>query len=128
MVTVAQLALTQSPISSLIPNVGNTVTVKLDDSNYVTWNFQMGLLLEGNGIFGFVDGSIPCPDKYHGSDSEEETVTNPHNVIDDYKVWKIHDKALMTLITATLSTVALSCVISWQSSQDMWNNLRGKFF
>ncbi|KAM0958955.1 hypothetical protein ACFX2C_024187 [Malus domestica] len=127
MVTVAQLALTQSPISSLIPSVGNTVTVKLDDSNYVTWNFQMGLLLEGNGIFGFVDGSIPCPDKYHDSDSEDETVTNSHHITDDYKVWKIHDKALMTLITATLSTAALSCVIGCQSSQEMWNNLRERF-
>ncbi|KAM1885022.1 hypothetical protein ACFX14_037751 [Malus domestica] len=127
MVTVAQLALTQSPISSLIPSVGNTVTVKLDDSNYVTWNFQMGLLLEGNGIFGFVDGSIPCPDKYHDSDFEDETVTNSHHITDDYKVWKIHDKALMTFITATLSTAALSCVIGCQSSQEMWNNLRERF-
>ncbi|KAM1941073.1 hypothetical protein ACFX13_028698 [Malus domestica] len=127
MVTVAQLALTQSPISSLIPSVGNTVTVKLDDSNYVTWNFQMGLLLEGNGIFGFVDGSIPCPDKYPSSDSEDEIVLHSHTVTDDYKVWKIHDKALMTLITATLSTAAISCVIGCCSSQEMWSNLRERF-
>ncbi|KAM2325120.1 hypothetical protein ACFX1X_024529 [Malus domestica] len=33
----------------------------------------------------------------------------------------------MTLITATLSTAALSCVISCQSSQEMWNNLRERF-
>ncbi|KAM1094495.1 hypothetical protein ACFX15_009135 [Malus domestica] len=76
MMTSNQLALTQSPISSLIPSVGNTVTVKLDDSNYVTWNFQMDLLLEGNGIIGFVDGTIPCLDKYQDSDSETETVDN----------------------------------------------------
>lgn len=64
MVTPAQLMLTQSPISFLILSVGNTVTVKLNDSNYVTGNFQMELLLDGNGIRGFVDGSILCPTKF----------------------------------------------------------------
>ncbi|KAM2436022.1 hypothetical protein PS1_025908 [Malus domestica] len=87
----------------------------------------MGLLLEGNGIFGFVDGSIPCPDKYHSSDFEEDTVSTSHTVTNDYKVWKIHDKALMTLITAALSTAAISCVIGCCSSQEMWSNLRERF-
>lgn len=72
MVTFVQLALTQSSISSLISSVRNTVTMKLDDSNYVTWNFQMDLLLEGNVIVGFVNGSIPCPDKFKDSDSEKK--------------------------------------------------------
>ncbi|KAM1972862.1 hypothetical protein FF1_019373 [Malus domestica] len=118
-VTTAQLALTKSPISSLISSVRNTVTVKLDDSNYVTWNFQIELLLEGNGIMGFIDGSIPCPSKYDVSDSDGQAVVNNSPLTDAYKVWKIHDKALMTLITATLSTAALSCVIGSQSSREI---------
>ncbi|XP_070670849.1 uncharacterized protein [Malus domestica] len=72
MVTSVQLAFTQFPISSLTPSVRNTVTVKLDYSNYVTWNFQMDLLLEGNGIVGFVNGYVPCPDKFEHSDSEKK--------------------------------------------------------
>lgn len=127
MVTPVQLALTQSPISSLIPSVGNTVTVKLDDSNYVTWNFQMQLILEGNGIVGFVNGYIPYPAQFDDSDSDDETVENNHHVSDAYQVWKIHDKALMTLISATMSSSALSCIIGCQSSKDMWDNLRERF-
>ncbi|CAN6714772.1 unnamed protein product [Malus baccata var. baccata] len=127
MVTTAQLALTQSPISSLIPSVGNIVTVKLDDSNYVTWNFQLELLLDGNGIRGFLDGSIPCPARFDDSDSDNDNVEHEQTVTDAYKIWKIHDKALMTLITATLSTAALSCVIGCTSSKDMWTSLREKF-
>ena len=71
MVTSAQLALTQSPIFSLIPSVGNTITMKLDDSNFVTWKFQLELLLDGNGILGFIDGSIPCP-----VESDSDTALN----------------------------------------------------
>ncbi|TQD81581.1 hypothetical protein C1H46_032819 [Malus baccata] len=127
MVTAAQLALTQSPISSLIPSVGNTVIAKLDDSNYVTWNFQISLLLERSGIMGFIDGSIPCPQKYIELESDDESIVNNSPLTDAYKVWKIHDKALMTLITATLSTAALSYVIGCQSSSDMWNNLKERF-
>lgn len=35
------------------------MNVKLDDSNYLNWQFQMQLLLEGH--MGFVDGSNSCP-------------------------------------------------------------------
>lgn len=118
-----QLALTQSPISSLISSVGNTVTVKLDYSNYITWNFQIDLLLEGNVIIGFVDGMISCPAKYEDLDSKTKIVDNTQPVSDDNKIWKIHDKAMMTLISATLSTSAHSCVIGCQSSKEMWTNL-----
>ncbi|KAM1719673.1 hypothetical protein ACFX12_021452 [Malus domestica] len=125
MVTTAQLALTQSPISSLIPSVGNTVTVKLNDSNYITWNFQLELLLKGNGIMGFLDGFIFCPEKYTAT--EDGIVINCSIITDAYKVWKIHDKALMTHITATLSPAALSSVIGCQSSKEMWINLKERF-
>ncbi|KAM3016398.1 hypothetical protein FF2_000425 [Malus domestica] len=127
MVTTAQLALTQSPISSLIPSVGNTVTVKLDDSNYVTWNFQIELLLEGNGIMGFLDDFIPCLAQYNAIETATSTVFDNSSVTDVYKVWKIHDRALMTLITATLSPAALSCVIGCQSAKEMWVNLKERF-
>lgn len=46
---------------------------------------------------------------------------------DAYKVWKIHDKALMTLIFATLSSSALSCIIRCKSSQEMWTNLLERY-
>ncbi|KAM1670728.1 hypothetical protein ACFX2K_044662 [Malus domestica] len=88
----------------------------------------MNLLLEGNGIAGFVNGSIPYPDKFADSDSEEETVDNNHHISDAYKLWKIHDKALMTLISATLSPSALSCIIGYQGSKEMWLNLRERFY
>ncbi|CAN6725292.1 unnamed protein product [Malus baccata var. baccata] len=61
MVTTTQLQILQSPITSLISSVSTFVTMKLDDTNYLTWHFQMQLLLEGHGIMGFVDGSTPCP-------------------------------------------------------------------
>ena len=61
MVTGTQLQIFQSPIASLVYTIFAYMNVKLDDSNYLNWHFQMQFLLESNGIFGFVDGSHPCP-------------------------------------------------------------------
>jgi hypothetical protein len=46
-------------VTALIPSISTSVNVKLDDSNYLNWNFQLQLLLESNGIMGYVDGLLP---------------------------------------------------------------------
>ncbi|KAB2613607.1 S2-RNase [Pyrus ussuriensis x Pyrus communis] len=97
MVTASQLHTVQSPITSFISTVSTSVTVKLDETNYLVWNFQMQRLLEGHGIVGFVYGSAPCPVQFIRVTSNGSK--------------KMHDRALMQLITATLSPPAISCVI-----------------
>ncbi|KAM2699832.1 hypothetical protein EV1_038651 [Malus domestica] len=118
MVTVTQLQIMQSPITALISTISTSVNVKLDDSNYLNRNFQIQLLLESNGIMGFVDGSHPSPTESGSCTSAES---------DAFVVWKMHDRAIMQLITATLSPVALSCAIGSKSSQDLWIRLKEQF-
>nr|XP_028945681.1 uncharacterized protein LOC114820008 [Malus domestica] len=85
-----QLQILQSPITSLISSVSSSISVKLDDSNYLTWHFQMELLLEGHDL-------------------------------------EMHDRALMQLITATLSPTAISCAIGSTSARDLWVRLKEQF-
>ena len=40
---------------------------------------------------------------------------------------KMHDRAVMQLITATLSPIAMSCVIGSNSSKDLWLRLKEQF-
>jgi len=61
MVTSSELQIVQSPITSLLSTVATAMAVKLNDTNYLTWHFQMKILLESHGILGFVDGSRQCP-------------------------------------------------------------------
>jgi hypothetical protein len=121
MVISSQLQIIQSPITSLLSTVATTVAVKLDDTNYLTWNFQMQILLECHGILGFVDGSKQCPSRFH-ADSDVEGVES-----DEYQVWKMHDRALMQLLIATLSSTAISYVIGCVSAHDMWIQLKDRF-
>ncbi|KAM1714017.1 hypothetical protein ACFX12_024694 [Malus domestica] len=54
MVTANQLKIVQSPITSLVSTVSTSVTVKLDDSNCLTWSFQIKLLFESHGIMSLL--------------------------------------------------------------------------
>ncbi|CAN6688225.1 unnamed protein product [Malus baccata var. baccata] len=131
MVTVSQLEILQSPITSLISSVSTSATMKLDDTNYLTWHFQMQLLLEGYGIMGFVDGSTPCPPRFSDVISGDSEVVFGCSIAqvesDAYKIWKMHDRALMQLISATLLAPAISCAIGSISSLDLWTCLKEQF-
>ncbi|KAM2393008.1 hypothetical protein ACFX1X_036416 [Malus domestica] len=95
----------------------------------------MQLLLESHGIMGFVDGSTPCPPRFLASNSgdSEPSSGQPsdpscvHKESDDYLVWRMHDRALMQLITATLSPPAISCAIGSTSARDLWTRLKEQF-
>ncbi|CAN6705905.1 unnamed protein product [Malus baccata var. baccata] len=76
MVTADQLMIVQSPITGLISTISTSVTVKLDDSNYLTWSFQITLLFESHGIMGFVDGSRKCPLRFDDDYTSEGIETD----------------------------------------------------
>jgi len=126
MVTASQLQLLQSPVTALISPIPTSINVKLDESNYLNWNFQMQLLLESNGIMGYVDGFLPCPPQL-SSISAESGITSSSSQSDEYIVWKMHDRAIMQLITATLSSIAMSCAIGSTSSKDLCTRLKEQF-
>jgi hypothetical protein len=82
-------------------------------------------LLESSGIIRYVNGLLPCPPQ-HDSNSDESGI-NSSSPIDEYIVWKMHDRAIMQLITATLSPIAKSCAIGSISSKDLWTRLKEQF-
>lgn len=84
----------------------------------------MQLLLESYGIIGFVDGFHLCPlDESELNISTSSSSDESENVL----IWKMHDRAVMQLITATLSPIAMSCVVGSRSLRDLWNRLKEHF-
>ena len=81
----------------------------------------MKILLESHGILGFVDGSRKCPSRFD-TNSDLEGVDS-----DDHQIWKMHDRALMQLFIATLSSTTISYVIGCISSHDIWIQLQDRF-
>ncbi|KAB2603133.1 hypothetical protein D8674_004138 [Pyrus ussuriensis x Pyrus communis] len=91
----------------------------------------MELLFEGYGIMGFVDGSNPCPARFLPSVSNNSYVESNSSLsnleTNEYKVWKMHDSAIMQLITATLLFIVVSYAIGSSCSKDLWTKLKEHF-
>lgn len=91
--------------------------MKLNDTNYLVWYYQMRLLLESHEILGFFNGTRYCHTSF-----DEDYVEGVEN--EDLHIWKMHDRALMQLLIATLFLTAMSCIIGYTNSHEMWINLK----
>jgi hypothetical protein len=112
----------QTPIF-LLSNISTYVTVKLDHSNFLTWKFQITHILEAYSLLEYVEGYSTCPQKF--LIGELGAITTQINPI--YSQWQARDKALMSLISATLSPSAHSLVIGQSSAHGMWTVLLKRY-
>ncbi|PRQ21009.1 putative RNA-directed DNA polymerase [Rosa chinensis] len=100
----------------------NVVSVRLDESNYPTWLFQMEHHLRGHGLLKLVDGSLPCPPPFLVAEDGTRTVNTCAR-----EKWLEQDSLLISLITNTLSPEALTLVIGCCSSMEVWLTLKQRY-
>jgi hypothetical protein len=107
----------------LLSNISNLVLVKLDNTNYIVWKYQVTSILEAYSLLEFNDGSQPCPEKYLRDETESLTL----NINAEYTKWMAHDKTLLTMLNATLSPSVLSMVVGQKSPRGVWVTLEKRF-
>uniref|UniRef100_A0A2N9GHZ2 Integrase catalytic domain-containing protein n=1 Tax=Fagus sylvatica TaxID=28930 RepID=A0A2N9GHZ2_FAGSY len=110
----------QSPLS-LLNNMSNLMSTKLDSTNYMIWKLQISALLDAYSVIEHLDGSIPQPMHFLTSDAGVQSV-NPA-----FLAWKKKDKAILTLLYSTLTSPVLAMVIGLSTSQEVWNTLEERF-
>ncbi|CAL9005263.1 unnamed protein product, partial [Prunus brigantina] len=101
------MASSSSTSSLKIESLLGMLTIRLSDDNYLKWSYQLESVLQGYDLFGYLDGSVFAPPKFAIWD--EEGVTSEVTVA--YKDWLRTDKALLSLLIASLSDEALQYVI-----------------
>ncbi|KAF4352657.1 hypothetical protein G4B88_012560 [Cannabis sativa] len=47
-------------LPSNFPSFNQTISVKLDDTNYLVWRMQMQNIIIANGLEGYIDGTMAC--------------------------------------------------------------------
>ncbi|KAG8493305.1 hypothetical protein CXB51_010827 [Gossypium anomalum] len=88
---------------------------KLDESNFVQWQHQVLLVVDGYGLQGFLDGSVPDPPKVVTT-GDGGLAPNPD------AVWFMQqDKLLASWLLSTVSSSLLSYFISTKSACDIWS-------
>uniref|UniRef100_A0A2N9GPV4 Retrotransposon Copia-like N-terminal domain-containing protein n=1 Tax=Fagus sylvatica TaxID=28930 RepID=A0A2N9GPV4_FAGSY len=113
---------TQTPFF-LLSNITNYVTVKLDHTNYLMWKFQITGILDAYSLLDHIEDPIPCPCKFLLS--ETGAVTQEISPI--FLQWKARDKALFSLISATLSPSAISLVMGQTTASGIWKIIVNRY-
>ncbi|BFG17195.1 hypothetical protein CerSpe_034690 [Prunus speciosa] len=117
------MASSSSTSSLKIESLLGMLTIRLSDDNYLKWSYQLKSVLQGYDLFGHLDGSVTASPKFAILD--EEGVTS--EVIAAYKDWLRTDKALLSLLIASLFNEALEYVIGSRTAREAWLNLTDRY-
>ncbi|KAK2986127.1 hypothetical protein RJ640_024676 [Escallonia rubra] len=104
-------------------NIGNFVSLKLTQTNFLLWKTQIMGLIESQEMMGFLDGTYEKPDEYitssiAGAAGEKILTESPQ-----FCAWRKSDRLLRGWITGTLSEEVLGLVVGLETSAEVWNTL-----
>jgi len=97
---------------------------KLTNVNYPVWLPQIYPHLKGGNIFGYVDGSTPCPPPTMTSTKDGVSTTSPNPT---FLHWSMQDQLLLRAINSALSEKMLTHVTRCATSRDAWTTLETLF-
>jgi hypothetical protein len=98
---------------------------KLTRTNYNLWHAQIIPYLRGQGVFGFIDGTLPPPSKIlitAAGKTEENT-----DYEDELAAWTKTDQMILSTITSSLSDEVLLQVYTATTSAAIWTALQTSF-
>jgi hypothetical protein len=97
---------------------------KLTSTNYPVWLPQIVSHLKGGNIYGYVDGSTPCPSPTVTSTKDGVSTTSPNPA---FLHWSMQDQLLLGAINSVLSEKMLTHVTRCATSHDAWTTLETLF-
>lgn len=110
-----------SALAFLVSNFHSLVNIKLDASNYMLWRIQVESVMEANGFYGYLDGSIQAPS------SEIRNAQGDVSVNPAYSLWKLIDSQLKSCLNASLSQSTLPYVLGLRHACQIWDSLSKRY-
>jgi len=107
-------------ISSILPTQLHFITIKLTQDNYLLWRAQLIPYLRGQNLFGYLDGSVPCPAITIPNSSTH--IPNP-----EYIHWSQQDQIILSALLSSLTESLLTQVVGLTSSRAVWLALEKTF-
>jgi hypothetical protein len=124
-VLVVPLPLMGTHTIAIVPlaNTHQVVSLKLTNTNYLYWRMQMKPYLLGQGVFHFVDGSVPCPPSY----IFDSSVGSSSTISPSFLHWKQQDQLILSALLSSLSVDMLHLVVDCSTSHCVWRTLEKTF-
>ncbi|KAG7599793.1 Retrotransposon Copia-like N-terminal [Arabidopsis suecica] len=112
-------AFTQATLS-----ISQCVTLKLNETNYLSWKLQFEQFLNSQLLLGYVTGAMarPPPTVVVRNGEQVAEANNP-----EFLKWMQTDQLIMAWIFGSLSEDTLKSVYGLRSSQEVWLYLAKKF-
>ncbi|KAH9801347.1 retrovirus-related pol polyprotein from transposon RE1 [Citrus sinensis] len=85
--------------------------IKLDRSNYMIWKMQVLASIQGNGLEGYIDGSITAP-------YSDQRIPNS-----EFVIWKRTDQQLLGWLLSSMTESVLGIVLGCKTSFEVWRAL-----
>ncbi|KAJ6866233.1 Retrovirus-related Pol polyprotein from transposon TNT 1-94 [Populus alba x Populus x berolinensis] len=116
-------------MTSLSLNVGNFITLKLNQTNYPLWREQALALAESQELVEHLTNEVLAPAKYNTQDSINNLHTeNTAPVLTEaFITWRKSDRLLRGWIIGTLSEEALSLVVGLETASAVWEELKNAY-
>lgn len=105
-------------------HVSSSVTIKLNDSNYLLWKTQIESLLRSQKLLGFVNGQIPPPAEIIQATVDNVVVQAPNP---RFEAWTCTDQLIKSWIFGTLTEEVLGTVHCLNTSHDVWFSLADNY-
>jgi len=95
---------------------------KLLKDNYHVWKAQLIPFFRGQGLFGYLDGTIPIPPNKISMAETSSVISNPL-----YEHWQRQDAIIVVILFSTISENVLIQVVSHTTSAAIWSALANSF-
>uniref|UniRef100_A0A1J3HPK9 Uncharacterized protein n=1 Tax=Noccaea caerulescens TaxID=107243 RepID=A0A1J3HPK9_NOCCA len=105
-------------------HVDSSVTLKLNETNYLLWKTQFEALLRSQKLLGFVNGQVSSPPATVTTVVNGVAVETPNPA---FEAWNCTDQLIKSWIFGTLTEEVLGYVHGLATSQDVWLSLADNF-
>src|ERR1044072_1115619 len=115
------MAATATPSLSASASFSHTLSIKLDDTNFLSWRQQVEGVIRSQKLQSFVINP-QIPDRFLSDEDRDANVVNPA-----YSLWEQQDSALFAWLLSSLSTSLLPSVVSCIHSYQVWDEIHSLF-
>ncbi|KAH9618392.1 hypothetical protein KSS87_018143 [Heliosperma pusillum] len=113
---------TAEPSKPLISLAFPTCT-QLTDTSYRSWRYQITRLLQGYGLFSYLDGSNPAPPETLSVTPPDDT-TSPSLIPNPaYSTWFRQDQLIIGALAGTIHKDVSPVILDANTSHELWTTL-----
>uniref|UniRef100_A0A2N9IH96 Reverse transcriptase Ty1/copia-type domain-containing protein n=1 Tax=Fagus sylvatica TaxID=28930 RepID=A0A2N9IH96_FAGSY len=107
-----------------LPHIQHLITIKLNRDNYLLWKAQIVPYLQGQHLYGFIDGTKPAPSSSVTAPTSDTTTVLPNP---EFSNWHTQDQMILSALISSLSETVLAHVVKCTTSRAVWLCLERMF-